>query len=245
MKSKRLLLLPALLGASLFSGCGSESGNNGTDGGGPLPGDDVVVPLAQRYLPLAAGMTWTYKVIDNGVTTMKVQTVEAIEAPPVASKSSVQAFRVKTTKGVNDQTVSWQENRGNQVIRHAERSFAPGATTHDLQESWEPYKTRLDQRPSKLKAGTTWTVQYTETHEVLGAPPTTTMRSEKWTVMSVSEPVTVTAGTFKDCLLLRRQGTDTGAASDKFYWYARGVGKLRETGGQTEELTAFSGLPRM
>lgn len=242
MKSTTGSGLSALFLGFFLAACGSEGGNNGGDGG-PVAGDDDPVPLAQRYLPLAAGLSWTYKVIDNGVTSMKVQTIEAAEAPPIDSKKSVQSFRVKTTKGVNDQTISWQENRGNQVVRHLERSFPPGGTMYNLQESWEPYKTRLDQRPSKLKAGTTWTVEYVETHQVTGGgAPTTSMRSERWTVMGVNETVTVTAGTYTNCLLLRRQGTDVGAASDKFYWYARGVGKLRETGGQTEELTAFSGL---
>jgi hypothetical protein len=45
----------------------------------------------------------------------------------------------------------------------------------------------------------------------------------------------VPAGTF-DAVLLRKV---SNASSEKNYWYARGVGKVKETGAQTEELTEY------
>jgi hypothetical protein len=44
----------------------------------------------------------------------------------------------------------------------------------------------------------------------------------------------VPAGTF-DAIVLRKVG-----GSEKRYWYVRGVGKVKETGGQVEELVSWS-----
>jgi hypothetical protein len=64
-------------------------------------------------------------------------------------------------------------------------------------------------------------------------------KTEHWTVEATAEDVTVPAGTFT-CLRLHRIGDDpTGA--DKRYWFAAGVGKVKEEGGgQTEVLTDVS-----
>ena len=54
--------------------------------------------------------------------------------------------------------------------------------------------------------------------------------------------VTVPAGTFST-IRLRRQvlvGAGGGEGADKTFWFAEGIGKIKETGGQTEELSAYS-----
>jgi hypothetical protein len=56
--------------------------------------------------------------------------------------------------------------------------------------------------------------------------------------MAVDEPVTVPAGTF-NCLRVRRRASQQDG-SDKTYWFAKGVGKVKEVGGQTEELTSVT-----
>ena len=62
--------------------------------------------------------------------------------------------------------------------------------------------------------------------------------SDRWFVER-REMVTVPAGTF-DALVLRKVSV---AAAEKTYWYAPGVGKVKETGGQTEELTEYEVAP--
>ena len=54
-------------------------------------------------------------------------------------------------------------------------------------------------------------------------------RNESWEVMGVNEMLTTPAGTYKT-LHVRRVGTDQNATSDKQYWFACGVGKVRESG---------------
>jgi hypothetical protein len=52
------------------------------------------------------------------------------------------------------------------------------------------------------------------------------------------ESVTVPAGTF-EALVLRKVSGASDGANEKHYWYVPGVGKVKETGSQTEELTEF------
>jgi hypothetical protein len=50
--------------------------------------------------------------------------------------------------------------------------------------------------------------------------------------------VTVPAGTFH-ALILQKAGSSVA----KTYWFVRGVGKVKETGGQTEELVEYHVVP--
>ena len=61
---------------------------------------------------------------------------------------------------------------------------------------------------------------------------------DPWTVDAVSQMVTVPAGTFRAIVL-----TKAGGSSLKTYWYVPGVGKVKETGGQTEELVSYEVRP--
>jgi hypothetical protein len=77
-----------------------------------------------------------------------------------------------------------------------------------------------------------------ETKLPVGGQPTTHEARDRWTVLSESEMITVPAGTF-DAVVLQK----VGGTSSKMYWYVRGLGKVKETGGQTEELTSWTVSP--
>jgi hypothetical protein len=225
--------------AVALAACGGEDGGASLDGGSD---GGAVAMTSGSYLPLKIGAKWTYLVDDNGKLTTKSQAVEARE--PVPMRQGLMAYRVVTRKGsdLTDQTVSWQEDTGSMIVRHAEDSYRPGAQEPNLRESWTPHKIRLDYRPEKLKVGAEWTVEYTETYLPLPGSATTQVRIEKWTVDSLNETVMAGGKVYRNCLRIRRIGTDAGARSDKTYWYARGIGKVKETGGQAEELMAYEGL---
>ena len=70
----------------------------------------------------------------------------------------------------------------------------------------------------------------------VGMPPTTHDVSDSWSVVGDDETLQVPAGTFDHVIHFEKGGA--GSAS-KSYWYRRGVGKLKETGSQTEELTEY------
>lgn len=190
-------------------------------------------PELEPYLPLAEGTRWTYDVTDDGVVTRKVTTVGAEElVGGTGPNADVLAFKVTTEKNDgNDETISWQARSGALVVRYREQAFGPSGL--DLDEHWAPYKLRLDESLERIAEGAMWQEVYEETKLVINQAPVTSERVDTWTVLGTNEPVTVPAGTF-DCLHVRK----IGLSSNKEYWFARGVGKVKEVGGQTEELVS-------
>jgi hypothetical protein len=230
----------AALGLSLLAAVGCTDGQDDPERLGEA--DAKVAASAGRYLPLKVGAQWTYRVQTSTGMEMKVTRVEALE--PVPGKPDIMAFRIVTTKGsrLADKTVSWQEDTGRSIVRHVEDAYKPGGAAPTGRELWQPFKMRLDERPEKLKDGASWSVEYMETNRPANGVATTQKRSETWTVRSVDETVTVGDRTYRNCLRVNRVGTEMGAASNKDYWFARGIGKVKETGGQTEELVEVTGL---
>jgi len=211
----------------LAAGCGHDDPGDG----GPRPD---APPLAQRYLPIAEGATWTYLVTPIGMPAEnKSQTIGAPE--PVPDRTDVMAFHVLTEK-IDGTTESWQADAGDRVVRYRERSYdAVGTLTSD--EVYTPFKLRLDEAAEHTRVGASWSETYLEA--INGAAGVS--RTENWMVEAVDESVTVPAGTFA-CLRLRRMGAQFGQA-DKTFYFARGVGKVKEVGDQIEELASYQLSP--
>jgi hypothetical protein len=182
------------------------------------------------YLPLKVGAWWVYQVHDPhapGPHFPKTTTIEAYE-PVGADRPNVMAYQVRTT-GLFDNAVSWQEVREGAVVRHREERVE-GSAAQAVHIAWEPYKIRLDFAPERLRVGSTLTESIGETWRWSTAPAMQRKRLQKWTVEALDEEVKVPAGTFR-CLrihvngspIYRRFGND-----NKVYWFARGVGKVKE-----------------
>lgn len=230
MKTLSLALLVSTLA---FAGaCGSEdpAGADGAPGRDAAPGVDA--DPSARYLPMVVGRSWTYQVTPiGGAPEIKTSTVEALEDVG-GEKAGTTAFRVRTEKpdGV---TVSWQEDTGSAIVRHREQEqTTTGSIT--VEQYYVPFRTRLDESAAHLENAAAWSESFTESTVGIGD----TARQDQWTVEAVDEQVTVPAGTFS-CIKVHRVGADAGQA-DKRYWFARGVGKVKEEGGQLEELMATS-----
>lgn len=209
----------------------------------PLVAGLVVVacgpaPSTGRLLPLKQGVSWTYKITDSkGVFSDKKTTVEALEDVG-GTKAGTRAFRVRT-EDTGGATVGWQEDTGTSVVRHREQEF--DAANKQLTDAFfTPSKLRLDESEAHLASGATFTTTHTEKSTDLSTMLTTTVdKTETWTVESLDDTVTVPAGTFH-CVRIHRVGAATGS-SDKLYWFAHGVGKVKETGGaRSEELQSYS-----
>jgi len=123
---------------------------------------------------------------------------------------------------------------GTSVLRYREVSYAAMTGLPELEEHWAPSKLHVHSAPDKRAAGTRWTESYEETKTLAGMAPITATTSDTWTVDAPKVKVTVPAGTFDAVVLMK--STATG---QKTYWYVEGVGKVKETGGQTEELVSF------
>jgi hypothetical protein len=218
-------------GSGGVAGTMAGAGGDAMAGTGGAPMDDM-----RSYFPLATGNSWTFRVTEMGVVSMKTQTIGALE--PVGGtgpNKDLMAYRATTMKSDGaDQTISWQAEVDGKVVRYREQSFMSAGGMLELEEHWDPYKLRVDMAADKVTTGATFTEMAMETKLPVGMTPTTATVTDTWRVVSGSESVTVPAGTF-DALLLEK----TGGTSIKRYWFVRGVGKVKETGTQTEELASY------
>jgi hypothetical protein len=224
-----------LLAALLIAGCGSQDPSaNATDAGTSTSNE----PL----LPWKTGNTWTYQVTEStGDVGIKVNTIGAEE--PIGGSGPFKdklALKVVTTKrGGADETISWQQREGDRVLRYREQAFSATTGMLELEEHWDPYKLRVDSTAEHTVAGFTWLEEYKETKLPVGDTARTSTNYDRWVVRAVGESITVPAGTFTDTVVLEKIGGDVL----KTYWFARGVGKVKETGGQTEELVEYEVSP--
>jgi hypothetical protein len=220
------------LAVAVLAACGDEkAGSGGPDAGA----EHCATPAAERLLPLATGRRWTYEVSeDGGAATTKATTVEALEDVG-GTKAGTIAYRVRTEK-TDGVTVSWQEDTCDGVVRHREQSF-DRAGVIESDQYYVPGKPRVDDTAAHRAAGASWVTEYTEVEQdpVTGAIETRS-KADRWTVEAVDEEITVPAGTYR-AIRIHRVGEEDGQA-EKRYWFAPGVGKLREEGSQLEVLAA-------
>lgn len=203
------------------------------------PQDEMVETSDGPWLPWKEGNTWTYRVTHDGVVSTKVVTIMAEETVGgEGPHKGDTAFRVVTKKGEGDQTISWQVRDGDRVLRYREQSFHAETGELELEEHWDPYKLHFDGSAEHVAEGATWLEAYDETKLPVDGPEETQQARDRWIVDSPSEEVTVPAGTFQAVVVQKAGGSDV-----KTYWYVRGVGKVKETGGQTEELVSYEVSP--
>jgi hypothetical protein len=216
------------------SGAGTGGSPNAGTGGDPDAGEQP--PPSGSYFPFATGNTWMFQVTRTDGVTTKMQTIGPLEAVGgTGPNKDLMAFRVQSDKDEGaDMTISWQVEADGKIVRYREQAFRASTGELSADEYWEPYKLRVDMNEERLIAGVTWTETYTQTKLPVGGAPTTGPASDRWRVVAVDEEVTVPAGTF-DALVLEK----LGGSSTKRYWFVRGIGKVKETGTQTEELMSY------
>jgi hypothetical protein len=233
----RVLALSAL---SLCLFCGGCVNDPKTSKSASDAGDGKV--SSKPLLPWAVGNQWTYRVTGGGVVSMKVTEIGAEEVVGgTGPHKDDMAFKVVTEKkDGTDKSISWQQLMGDdKVLRYREQSFSKATGDLTLEEHWDPYKLHIDGTAKHTVAAATWLEEYDETKLPAAGQPTTASQQDRWTVQSADESVTVPAGTFKHALVI----TKAGGSNLKTYWYVRGIGKIKETGGQTEELVSYQLSP--
>jgi hypothetical protein len=226
--------------ACLLLACGSVDPADQTGGGGDGGGGSSPLPQGP-LLPWAVGNSWTYQVTKDGVVTLKTTNIGELEAVGGdGPNADAMAYHVTTAKGAdaNDHTESWQTQSADnpdRIVRYREQSFDATSGSLELDEHWEPEKLHVDGSAERTVKGATWLEAYAETKLVVGLSPTTHDVRERWTVLDDDATVEVPAGTFEHVIHLQK----AGSGSAKEYFYLRGVGKIKETGSQTEELTEY------
>jgi hypothetical protein len=213
--------------------CNQDDPPDAAPGGG-----DGGVSEDEFLLPWAVDNSWTYQVTGDGETSTKVVTVGALEkVGGTGPKKDELANRTVTAKGERDETISWQTRVGDRVIRYREQSFKASTGELDVEEHWDPHKLHIDGSANRIVAGAHWTEVYDETKIRAEGGTASAQRSDVWSVKSANEEVTVPAGTFQ-AVVIEKKSNDT-----KTYWYVPGIGKVKETGGQTEELVTYTVMP--
>jgi hypothetical protein len=210
----------------MTASCGDDGGSGGGDGDA---GDQNPCGFEDRYLPYQVGYQWTYRVTDilTGDTTTKAQVVTAGSAGGL----------VQTTTKATGSTVSTLEISGDAVVRLQQEDFDQvGALERTT--VYAPGQTRLDEAADQITVGAVRDDDYTATiTQAVGGAQTMENRTDHWEVLGVDVECSSPLGTFR-CLHLKRTRT-VGGVSTKEFFYARGIGKVKEVNpNQLEELVA-------
>jgi hypothetical protein len=194
-------------------------------------------------MPLEVGNFWTFAVSDEDgdPPIQKTQRVLRRELVGLGPNAATEAFFLVTSKVEDaslDKTESWQglelDASGNavQVVRYREVSYDKKTGQAELDQYWDRHRLRVDDFHAAAMG--TWTETYTESKLPADDEPELDVpQTETWSVASDDEVVEVPAGTFHAVVVVRHADDP---ADEKRYFFAKGVGKIKETGGKTEVL---------
>jgi hypothetical protein len=201
--------------------CGDEGGEDLTEN---------PCKFEERYLPYQPGYSWSYRVTDlgTGATSTKTQSLEMVTDGTLG-----EAIQQTTSKATGT-TVSLLKVEGEAVVRYRQEDRDTGGVL-ERTSTYDPGQRRLDEAAEKLMLGAQWDDNYAVTvTDTLGAM-VTTQRTDHWEVLGVDVPCSSPLGNF-ECLQIRRQRT-VGGVSNKEFFFARGIGKVKEVNvNQIEEL---------
>ncbi|HKU44694.1 MAG TPA: hypothetical protein VJR89_41325 [Polyangiales bacterium] len=227
-------------------GCSQKDpGEDAPDDGGEHTdkdaGDTPSVSVKDDYYPLVAGSTLTYRHIGSRMWDEK----------SAISKTTWQgADEAYLTKSDPDPDGETGENTtirlGTKLLRSHKKELKAGVLQGTVE--YEPGFLRFDSAWTKVKDGYSEQVTYKRSEKTASGNPVGTPddREHTFTVEKLSDSVTVPAGTFTDCMRVRRtrvRGNASKSADDddKVFWFCRGIGKVKELseiGGGTEELVS-------
>lgn len=218
----------------VVTACGGN-GSSAADGSIDPGGDCELGGKASsdRYLPFSVGDTWRYRVTDPGGAddeSIKRQEYKEEFVPEGETEPVIVQETIKAT----GRTVNWLRQEGDVIIRLRQEDYDP----EDIIERttvYEPSKLRLDESPEHLAQGATWDDVYTSVvYDPLGDEVDRVEIIDQWTVIDVGVPCNTPWGEL-ECIQIHKERIQ-GGISVKDYWFARGHGKVREEGGQIEEL---------
>ena len=198
-------------------------------------------PLPGRYMPLSVGNSWTYRVVD--AKTLRRKTDKKITLDQVGLvgplKPGVTGLRLYRT----DDTgwgYRWWTRTGDKVVWQHDQWFNGDTMVSD--RYYVPWRVRVDEACAHRTLGARWTEDYAKVDLSLTDPGDKKVVPvrEEWTVEAVDDEVTVPAGTFRAIKLRsRRMDGDADAPLVSIYWFAPGVGKVKEDSDELEDLLEY------
>ena len=193
------------------------------------------------YYPIKVGDYWEYKEtnVKGEIITLRYEVTKKQTKKFKYGTGEIDVFIVENTfPGKSDEKrIQYIEDNGTRVIRHR-HEILEGPATETKTRNWTPGFLRLDR--SKLSEGKQWKEDYERYTDTLdGSNVKKETVSYIFKVESLNTEVTLSAnGKSYTCLRLKR--TDTVSGEVKEYYYAPGIGKVKEVteGDKTEELSA-------
>jgi hypothetical protein len=211
--------------AALASGCGQD----------PPP------DLDGDYFPLRDGARYEYQHSKDGW----------VETVTFEARDDDRFLLEQSEDPDGNSSVSVIDRDGDDLLRTSEEQLVDGQLDRSI--VYDPGFLRFSSAWLELGEGDedARTYERTETEAGETAKPTA-VRAHVYTIESLSETVSVPAGRFQNCLVVRRErdlenesgagGVDTREEQNKQFWFAPGVGKVREANlitGSTEELIEY------
>ena len=188
-------------------------------------------PALAPYEPLADGAWWNYEHLDWTEHVTVAATTVAGEDAFVMTDSPNPKDNIRS-----DATLV---ERGGRVLRIAKEEYvigADGVATLKDSVSYGAGFTRFDENWAGQAVGFAETPEYERIETPAGgAPKPAEGRRHTFELLSLSTQVVTPLGSF-DCIQIRRtkdwqaeeEGLDASDAQPKIFWFARGVGKVRE-----------------
>lgn len=218
-----------VLAAALVACGGSDGGPAADAGDGESP-----CGFEERWLPYQPGYTWSYRVVDlgTGEQASKDQRIQ-----PTTEHPELGEVLVQVTEKASGATESFLRREGEALVRLIQEDYDQVGALERTSE-YDPGQLRLDESAERTTAGATWEESYeVAVYDGAGTPVGTTARTDAWEVLATDAACDTPFGP-RSCLHVRRVRT-VGGLADKQYYFARGIGKVREIGGnQVEELVS-------
>ncbi len=201
----------------------------------PEPAQEASSGVAQDvedYFPLVDGGSWVYRhthQVDGQWIEEVFMAATTFDGEP--------AFLVSDTPDLSQEISlqTWQRI-GSAVSRVYREQTLDGDVV--LTVTYDPGFLRFDSSWNAVGVVTDNVYRREETKP--DGTSSAAIREQTFTVLDTAASVTVEAGSFDDCLLVERARADNGSTAH--FWFARGVGKVREEDPETqtvEELVSF------
>ncbi|MCP4605793.1 MAG: hypothetical protein GY847_35615 [Proteobacteria bacterium] len=231
-----------------FAACGEEQPPDEGDAEGDANVDTEDTD-SQDYYPIANGNIWNYEETDVSGVKMVLH-YEITGSETIDFEHEVGEREVFVMENVfpepgasSEKRIQYIEDDGERAVRHQHLIYDD---TGDLtkQRDFVPGFLRFDR--TKTQQGDEWTEtieRYTDLKD--GSQIQKAVIAYQFQLESLHEEVTVPAGTF-DCLKIKRiVASSPGSSEAKEYYYADGIGKVKEVtiegdmGDKTEELIDY------
>lgn len=209
-----------------------DAGNPPSAASAPEPSVPDAGEPELDYFPLIDGAVWTYRHSKVGEAPWN-EVVTLTEATGDEASGFKLIDEPNRDGEVTEQLWRWI---GTSVMRITRRELEGGNIK--VLSSYDPGFTRFDTRWKNL--GFMDSVTYTRTEQKAGESLVTEERTQVFEVLDTNASVTIDDTTYDTCLLVTRTRPDTGDVGH--YWFAPGVGKIKEVDPDsmtTEELIGF------